>query len=296
MEPVIVAEGLSKNYGDTAALTELDLTVESGELFTLIGPNGAGKTTFVQLVTGILEPTHGSVSVFAHRPAAVDPTRFGVLPQSFQPPDRLTGRELLQYYGGLYPHPRPIIDVLEDIGMVDAADQRYDRLSGGQQRRICVGTALVHEPDILVLDEPTTGIDPAGRRQLWSLLRQLVAGGTTILLTTHDMQEAESISDRVGLLDAGRRLAVGTPDQLIDEYGGIGELVVIPTDAASAGDISGASLRDGELVFSDVRPEAIRDHLDTIEDAGIAYERLSWERPGLEQVYFTLTKPEETVA
>ncbi|ARS88375.1 ABC transporter ATP-binding protein [Natrarchaeobaculum aegyptiacum] len=229
-EAVVEARGLEKAYGETVALSGASLSVERGEVFGLIGPNGAGKTTLVRALTGTTDPDAGTASILGESPTAVERDRLGVLPQDFSPPDRLTARELLEYYAGLYDDPRDPADVLADVGVVDSADTWYENLSGGQQRRVCVGSTLVNDPDVLFLDEPTTGIDPAGRRTVWRLIEDLAAAGTTVLLTTHDMAEAERLADRVGLLADGALVASGTPGALVAEYGGASRLT-IETDA-----------------------------------------------------------------
>jgi ABC-2 type transport system ATP-binding protein len=163
---VIRAEDVRREYGETVALDGVSLSVAEGEVFGLIGPNGAGKTTLVRALTGTTDVA-GRVELFGTHPRSADPQRVGLLPQEFSPPARLTARELLDYYGGLYDDRRSTADVLADVGIADATDTVYEQLSGGQKRRACVGTALVNDPDLLVLDEPTTGVDPNGRRDLW---------------------------------------------------------------------------------------------------------------------------------
>ena len=292
----IVADGVEKRYGDVTALCGVSLAIERGEAFGLIGPNGAGKTTLVRTLTGTTKPTSGTVSVLGSGPQTVDRSRIGLLPQDFRPPDRLTGRELLRYYAGLYEESRCVDDVLEAIGMADAADRRYEDLSGGQQRRVCVGTALVNDPNVLFLDEPTTGIDPAGRRTLWNVLADLADTGTTILLTTHDMVEAETLADRVGLLANGSLVASGSPEALIAEYGGESRVEVtveeaIDPDALGAVDHR-VSVRDGRLLVHDVEPAEIGAVVDALSGAGIDYETLTWTRPSLEDVYLALADTE----
>ena len=218
-DPVVAGEGVRKEYGDVVALDGVDLDVAAGEVFGLIGPNGAGKTTLVRALTGTTEAA-GDLRVFGAPPAAVEPSRIGLLPQSFDPPARLTARELVDYYGGLYDEARDTEAVLDDVGMADDADAWYETLSGGQQRRTCVATAVVNDPDLLFLDEPTTGIDPAGRRAIHRLIERLAAGGTTVFLTSHAMDEVERLADRVALLRDGRVVASGAPDRLVAEHGG----------------------------------------------------------------------------
>jgi ABC-2 type transport system ATP-binding protein len=259
-------------------------------VFGLIGPNGAGKTTLVRALTGTTA-VEGTVRVLDVPPDEVDADRVGLLPQSFGPPARLTPRELLRYYGGLYESARDPESVLADVGLTDDADRWYESLSGGQQRRLCVGTALVNDPDVLFLDEPTTGIDPAGRRSMWDLVDGLAAGGTTVLLTSHSMAEVERLADRVGLLSAGRLAAVGEPADLIARHGGSSRLVVrTDADAARLTD-TGLSVgrEDGGIVVRDVAPADIGEAVRALEDAGVEYDALVWRQPGLEDVYLRLT-------
>jgi len=288
MTATLVAEDVRRSYGDTVALDGVSLSVDAGEVFALVGPNGAGKTTLVRALTGTTDAT-GTVSLFGADPRRVDRERIGLLPQAFDPPQRLTARELLTYYSGLYDDSRDVDGVLADVGLSGDADTWYENLSGGQRRRTCVGTALVNDPDLLFLDEPTTGIDPAGRRALWDLLESLADGGTTIVLTTHDMAEAHRLADRVGLLADGRLVAVDDPDALVREYGGESRLVV-ETDADPAAlELSYAAERSSDsLVVSDVPPEAIGDVVDALAAAGASYDALTWKEPDLEDVYLQL--------
>ncbi|WP_290810120.1 ABC transporter ATP-binding protein [Halovivax sp.] len=311
MEPAVVAEGVTKRYGESVALDGVSLSIEPGEVFGLIGPNGAGKTTLVRALTGTLAPDAGDVRLLGVDPSGVDRDRIGVLPQAFSPPNRLTARELLTYYAGLYPAARGPETVLADVGLTDAADTWYENLSGGQRRRVCVGAALVNDPDVLVLDEPTTGIDPAGRRTVWGLVEALAESGTTVLLTTHDMAEAERLADRVGLLADGEMVATGTPEALVSEHAGESRLTVElgePT-ASSAEDVGegvdprtietvpySAEARPGRLVVRDVEPRDIGAVAAALEEAGIAYTGLDWSEPGLEAVYLELAGAVEGAA
>ncbi|SFR45471.1 ABC transporter ATP-binding protein [Halogeometricum limi] len=294
MNEVLVADGVRKSYGDNEALSGVSLSVRAGEVFGLIGPNGAGKTTLVRALTGTTA-VQGSVSVLGTSPTDVERDRIGLLPQSFSPASRLTARELVEYYAGLYDEARDPESVLADVGLTgDDADTWYEKLSGGQQRRACVAAALVNDPDVLFLDEPTTGIDPAGRRSLWNLLDGLAAGGTTVFLTSHSMAEVERLSDRVGLLNAGELVAVGTPAELVAEHGGASRLEV-ETDA-TPGDLPDLvrrtyrlSSRGGTLVFEGLAPRDIGDAVTELESADVDYEALTWTQPDLEDVYLSLT-------
>jgi ABC-2 type transport system ATP-binding protein len=306
MTDAIVAEGVRRTYGDTAALAGVSLSVADGEVFALIGPNGAGKTTLIRALTGTTDIDSGTVSVLGERPREVDRSRLGLLPQSFEPPERLTARELVAYYAGLYDDARDPDAVLAEMGLDSADDTRYENLSGGQRRRTCVGTALVNDPDVLFLDEPTTGIDPAGRRALWGLIEDLAAGGTTVFLTTHYMAEAERLADRVGLLGDGELVAVGSPAELVAEHAGRSRLVVdleaggadaadgpdAETAAAALADDVDAEPTDAGLVVRGVDPEEIGAVVAALDDGGVAYDALTWAEPDLEDVFLRLSDRE----
>jgi len=300
-EPVVAGDGVRKSYGDVVALDGVEVRVEPGEVFGLIGPNGAGKTTLVRALTGTTD-AEGVLKVFGVPPTEVDPQRVGLLPQSFDPPERLTATELVDYYGGLYDAARDTDAVLRDVGMADDADAWYETLSGGQKRRTCVATAIVNDPDLLFLDEPTTGIDPAGRRSIHRLIERLADDGTTVFLTSHAMDEVERLADRVALLRDGAVVAVGAPDDLIAEHGGDPRLEVTLGEAAAEVDaeavtaaLSGRaaveSTRKGLRIVG-VRPEDIGDAVDALEAAGVAFESLAWSEPSLEDVYLRLTGEE----
>jgi len=297
MTETVVADGVEKTYGDTVALDGVSLSVEAGEVFALIGPNGAGKTTLVRALTGTTTPDSGTVAVFGASPAAVATERLGVLPQSFSPPGRLTARELVDYYAGLYDEARAPGEVLAAVGMDEAGDTRYEDLSGGQQRRVCLGVALVNDPDLLFLDEPTAAIDPAGRRTVRRRIETLSGGGTTVVLTTHDMDEAERVADRVGLLADGELVAVGTPEELVAAHGGDARLVVEPagetTPETAAEPLEAAGYRvetteAGVRVYG-IDPTDVGRVAGRLDDAGVAYDALSWAEPTLEDVYLALT-------
>jgi ABC-2 type transport system ATP-binding protein len=302
MTAVVETTDVSRRYGETVALDGVSLAVETGEVFGLIGPNGAGKTTLVRAILGTTV-VDGDVAVFGQSPDSVDRDRIGLLPQDFDPPGRLTPRELLRYYGGLYDEAREPDTLLRDVGIGrEDAGRPYENLSGGQQRRTCVATALVNDPDLLVLDEPTTGIDPAGRRALWDLIDGLAAGGTTVLLTTHYMAEAQTLADRVALLSAGSVVAMDTPEQLVATHGGESllrfENVGAPADGDPETAVSGtlgadlaydAEAVDGRLLVREVPPRDIGEVVAALEAAGVTYESLTWTEPDLEDVYLALT-------
>jgi ABC-2 type transport system ATP-binding protein len=287
----IAAEDVRRRYGDTLALDGVSLSIDRGEIFALVGPNGAGKTTLVRALTGTTDAA-GTVRVLGESPHEVARSRIGLLPQDFTPPERLTARELLDFYGGLYDDPISTADILSTVGLEGSAGVRYEHLSGGQRRRCCAGTALVNEPEVLFLDEPTTGIDPAGRRALWGVLEALAAAGTTIFLTTHDMAEAERLADRVGLLAEGSLLALDTPDALVEAHGG-DSVLRVATGTESVPDLDyPAELTDGTLAVRGLPATAVGDVVADLEAAGVEYDALAWSEPDLEDVYLALAGEE----
>jgi len=225
-DAAISVRGLVKRYGDSTAVDRIDLDIRRGEIFALLGPNGAGKTTTVEVLEGHRQRDGGEVRVLG-----VDPARggrrwkanLGIVLQSGAGDSQLTCRELLQAQGSYYPDPRDADEVLELVGLTEKADSRGRTLSGGQRRRLDVALGIVGRPRLLFLDEPTTGFDPEARRQFWALIRELRGLGTTILLTTHYLDEAEELADRVGVIARGRVLEVAVPA----EIGGRGQAPVV---------------------------------------------------------------------
>jgi ABC-2 type transport system ATP-binding protein len=292
MTAAVVADDLRKTYGDTVALDGVSLAVEPGEVFALIGPNGAGKTTLVRCLTGTTRPDSGSARLLDASPAAVSKERIGLLPQAFAPAERLTARELVRYYAGLYESARAPDDALDAVGL-DDRHTRYENLSGGQQRRACVAATVVNDPEVLFLDEPTTGIDPAGSRAVRRVVDRLVEQGTTVVLTTHDMAEAERLADRVALLDDGEVVATGTPADLVADHGGGSRLRIETTTpdaaAALADDFAARAVSDG-VVVTDVGPGDIGAVVRALDDRGVAFDSLTWREPGLEDVYLALAE------
>ena len=217
MSTAIRIRGLVKTYGEHRAVDGLDLDVHEGEVFALLGPNGAGKTTTVEVLEGFRDRDAGEVSVLGsdpHRAPLGWRDRIGIVLQTSGGLDLLTPREVLRSTAKAYRRPRAVDDVLAAVGLVEKADDRIVGLSGGQRRRLDVALGIVGAPDLLFLDEPTTGFDPQARREFWELIRGLATGGTTILLTTHYLDEAEHLADRVGVIAAGRLLALDAPETL----------------------------------------------------------------------------------
>src|SRR5215475_9907122 len=214
MEPVVSVRGLHKTYGELDAVAGIDLEVERGEIFAFLGPNGAGKTTTVEILEGFRARTGGEVSVLGVDPARADAAwrdRVGAVLQESNAEPGLTVRESLQLYSGYYLEPRDIDETIVLVGLEEKADTLGPELSGGQRRRLDVALALIGDPELLFLDEPTTGFDPAARREAWEMLSGLRALGKTIFLTTHYMEEAERLADRIAVIAAGEIVDVGTP-------------------------------------------------------------------------------------
>ncbi len=213
----IVTRDLQKRYGAVRALDGLDLEIEAGEVFGVLGPNGAGKTTLVEILEGYRRRSGGDATVLG-----VDPerggrewrARLGIVPQSTGVFDQLTVREVVGHFAGFYPHPLPVDEVVRLVGLEEKRDERCSKLSGGQKRRVDVALGIVGDPDLVFLDEPTTGFDPAARRQAWDLVRNLAALGKTVILTTHYLDEAENLANRVAIILKGKLTELGTPHEL----------------------------------------------------------------------------------
>jgi ABC-2 type transport system ATP-binding protein len=295
--PAIRVRGLTMSYGDVRVLQGIDLDIRHGEVCAIVGPNGAGKTTTVEILEGYRIRTGGTVGVLDADPGL--PTRawrerIGIVLQTCQLPAELTVWELVERFAGFYPRPRAVAETLKLVGLEDHHHTRAGTLSGGQQRRLDVAMALVGDPDLLFLDEPTTGFDPSARHQAWAVIARLRELGKTILLTTHSMEEAEALADRVIVIVAGRIVAEGTPDTL------------------GGRDLAPSTIRfrlpNGYSIerlpeMRGRRFEADRDHvtlagadlndlgdlLDWARTRSLQLPGLTVERPSLEDVYLELT-------
>lgn len=304
--PVIEAEGLVKRFGDFTAVDDVSFTVPRGTVFGLLGPNGAGKTTTVRMMTTLTVPTSGSARVAGHdvatQPDAVRAS-MGLTAQSATVDDLLTGRENLRLIGDLYGLPgrevrRRADDLLERFSLTEAGNKVVRDYSGGMRRRIDLAVSLVAHPSVLFLDEPTTGLDPRSRVELWDVLRDLVRDGTTLLLTTQYLDEADQLADRVCVIDHGKIIAQGTPLELKNQSGAT-SLVVTVSRHDEVGRAAGLVRRIvGELhVDADARrltaPGAAVAELTRIagelDGAGIEVDDLGMQRPSLDDVFLSLT-------
>ena len=305
-EPAILVKGLVKAFGAVRALDGVDLRVERGTVLGLLGPNGAGKTTTVRVLTTLLRPDAGTVRVAgldAVRDATALREQIGLAGQYAAVDENLTGAENLVMVGRLYGRHRPAAraraqELLEQFDLTDAGRRPAKTYSGGMRRRLDLAAALVARPPVLFLDEPTTGLDPRSRLDLWSTIERLVADGTTVLLTTQYLDEADRLADAIAVIDHGRVIAEGTPDALKDRVGGE-RLEVRLTDAAEAATAAGALLpmtdeppaTEDDLVRITVRPGSgtIVEAVRRLDDAGVGVDDLSLRRPTLDDVFLTLT-------
>jgi len=277
----IVVRDLRKSYDGIEALRGVSFEVARGEVFGLLGPNGAGKTTAVEILEGYRSRDEGEVSVLGHDPGHAPRDlreRIGVVLQHSELSPLLTVREVHRLFAGYYERPRDVDDVIELVGLAEKRDARVRTLSGGQKRRLDLGVALVGDPDLVFLDEPTTGFDPAARRSAWEMIRSLRELGKTVLLTTHYLDEAQQLADRVAVIRAGQIVRTGAPAELVGgsrtaeiRFRRNGELVVVETDEPTR-------------VLNELTAEALAD--------GVELERLEVRRPTLEDVYLELVDEE----
>jgi ABC-2 type transport system ATP-binding protein len=279
-EAAIEVRGLCKSYGELEAVRGIEFTVRRGEIYGLLGPNGAGKTSTVEILEGYRERTSGHVSVLGYDPTERSRdlrARVGIVLQSSGIYSYATVAESVSHFGGFYPHPRDVDEVIELAGLSEKRDERARNLSGGQRRRLDLALALIGDPELIFLDEPTTGFDPAARRGAWQTIRSLRDLGKTVLLTTHYLDEAQELADRVAIIKGGRILAEGSPEELgvgggsryrVAYLNGDDEPTVIETDDPTTllHELTGAALARGEELRA-----------------------LSVTRPSLEDIYLELT-------
>lgn len=290
---MIHASSLRKRYGELVAVDDVSLEIPAGETFGLLGPNGAGKTTTIHLLTGAMKPDQGEVVIDGQS----DPTRpevrraLGVAPQADSLYDDLTGEENIRFFGALYSMPKALLEErvkwsLEFVGLYDRRDDLVGGYSGGMKRRLNLACALVHDPKVLFLDEPTAGVDPQSRNHLLDHIEKLAAQGRTILYTTHYMEEAQRLCDRVAIMDHGKILAIDTVGNLIGKHGGHSRVEVELNEIPEKGITLPGELNDRKLIFASDAP--FQKALE-LTSSGLNFKSFHVEPPNLETVFLNLT-------
>ena len=293
----VEVRGLRRSYGSIEALRGIDLSVTAGEVFALLGPNGAGKTTTVEILEGYRGRDGGEVSVLGldpQRQAQRMRERVGIVLQSTGLSPYLSVRETVAMYAGYFSHPRDVDEVVALVGLSEQADRRINKLSGGQRRRVDLAVALAGDPELLFLDEPTTGFDPGARRQAWDVVRNLAGLGKTIFLTTHYMDEAQALADRVAIIADGRIVASGTPDTLGGRQAGLSRIRFGLPSGAELPDGFGATRSAAGYELRSAQPTRLLHELtDWALSADLELVGLEVLRPSLEDVYLRLTEGAE---
>jgi ABC-2 type transport system ATP-binding protein len=297
-EAVISARGLRKSYDGLEAVRGIDLEVRRGEIFAFVGPNGAGKTTTCEILEGYRRRSAGEVEVLGTDPASASREwrqHVGIVLQTCKVEPELTVRESLELYAGYYRSPRPVEETIELVGLEHKSDARAGKLSGGQQRRLDVALALIGDPELLFLDEPTTGFDPTARRQAWGVIANLRDLGKTVFLTTHYMDEAQALADRVGVIARGLIVAEGSPDELGGrKRAGARISFRLPPGLGLADlpeSVSSQARVDGEMVVLESRSitRALNELTGWALERGLELGQLEVRRPSLEDIYIELT-------
>ena len=296
VEIVIEVKDLFKKYGELSAVDGISFEVNGGEVFSILGPNGAGKTTTVEMMECVRKPTSGSIRIMGHDIIGAEKVikqRIGVIPQDFSTNDLLTVEESIQYFADLYDRSVPVDDLIKAVSLEEKRDVYFKKLSGGLKQRVGIAISLVNDPDIVFLDEPTTGLDPNARREVWDIIQSLKAKGKTVILTTHYMEEAEVLSDRIAIMNHGRFMAYGTPKEIIERYGG-GSVCVIKGaspaayEAVSSLDIP-CRLRNGDLIVQASVRSVLPKVISALESSHAPYNELLVQRSTLEDVFLRLT-------
>jgi ABC-2 type transport system ATP-binding protein len=294
----IEVRDLVKKYGSLTAVDGISFDVKKGEVFAFLGPNGAGKTTTVEIIETIREPTSGQVrllgmDVLKHKRDIVP--RIGVLPQEFSSFDRITVRETLQYYSRLFCCKNTDIDgLIELVNLKEKTNEQYRNLSGGLKQRLGIAITLVNDPEVVFLDEPTTGLDPRARREVWDVLLGLKKKGKTVFLTTHYMEEAELLADRVAIISKGKIIAMDSPDGLIEKNANYLMLTLKSVDQKAFDVIRGMGLEPVRDEHKNIRVKVehtqdIQMILDSLKNAGVNFSSLDVRKPNLEEVFLKLT-------
>ncbi len=290
----IEVRGLRKSYGKTEAVRGVDLRVSKGEVFALLGPNGAGKTTIVEILEGHRDRTAGEVSVLGYDPGRGERAlkqRIGIVLQSTGVEPYLSVEETIDLFRGYFPHPLPLDEILDAVGLSEQRSARVRRLSGGQQRRLDVAIGLAGDPELLFLDEPTSGFDPSARRGAWEMVRNLKSLGKTVVLTTHYMEEAEALADRVAIIDEGKIVAEGNMGQLLDKDRSTTiRFRVRPGSARLPEDLTVVPTGDDDRysITTAAPTHSLHRLTGWAVEQGIELEELSVTRPSLEGLFLEL--------
>lgn len=302
--PVIDVRGLHKTYGPVVAVDGLDLSVAPAEIFGVVGPNGAGKTTTVECITGLRVPDSGSIRVLGLDPQADRNEvrqRVGVQLQESVFPAKIRVREVLELFGSFYRRSVNVPELVESFGLAAHTDAYYRALSGGLKQRLSIALALVGDPEVAVLDELTTGLDPHARQQTWALIESVRGRGVTVVVVTHSMEEAEQLCDRVAVIDHGRLVACGTPAELRGQGGGVTRMSFRPSRPfvdrllTSLPDVTTVH-RQGDRVVLTGTDEVVTDVILALNEAGIRARQVSVESSSLEQAFLTLTSEDSPPA
>ncbi len=295
MDAIIEVEGLVKQYGPLRAVDGITFRVPRGQVFSFLGPNGAGKTTTVEILEGLRRASSGMVHVLGLDPwrhAGELHRKVGVMPQGFRFFDKVTPREAVRYYARLFGVSVDPQEVLHRVLLEEKADDTYDKLSGGQKQKLGVALALVNDPELLFLDEPTTGLDPQARRAVWELLRELQKEGRTIFLTTHYLEEAEQLADRVAILHHGTIVTEGSPTELIERHGQGPRLVLkaVPELISLLEREVGAGLKvhDGTVIVPIQQKGVLLRALEVVDRSGLPWPEINTERDTLENVFISM--------
>jgi ABC-2 type transport system ATP-binding protein len=297
-EHVIEVEQLTKRYGDLLAVNDLSFNVRRGEVFAFLGPNGAGKTTTVEIIETIRAPTSGKVSVLGmdvtRKKREIVP-RIGVLPQGFSSFDRITVRETIQYFSRLFCCKGTDVDgLIELVNLKDKTKEQYKNLSGGLKQRLGIAIALVNDPEVVFLDEPTTGLDPRARREVWEVLLGLKTEGKTVFLTTHYMEEAELLADTVAIISKGKIIAMGSPAGLTESNANYLVLTLQSVDERAFEIVRKMGFEPVHDDHKDIKvrvehTDDVQKILNAITDAGASFLSLDVRKPNLEEVFLKLT-------
>jgi len=289
---------LKKVYGDLIAVNDISFSVKKGEVFAFLGPNGAGKTTTVEMIESIRQPTAGSIKILnqdIQTSFADIKEKIGILPQEFHSYDRLKVRETLEYYSKIYNKNADIDSIIDDLDLKAEADKLYKNLSGGLKQRVGVAISLVNDPDILFLDEPTTGLDPKARREVWSVLANLRDKGKTIFLTTHYMEEAEYLADHIAIIHKGKIIAEGSLEELINKYGEGSILRIKDCNLKETLNIlkekgfDAFTEGNGDIAVKIAYKEKVLDILSILKSECIEYSSVDIRRSNLEEIFLKLT-------